>query len=813
MPGKGAFVVAHSLPAAAALAKLCKQRSAQRHHARHNGDDRGNLRVRDDQAAHLGQQPACTLCDRAKAAHAPGKACDFGARIDGKVAHARTHGAQHTHDLAADVGNVDVESVQDILYPTVLAQCIAQTLGNTVRDAAADIPRLLRNVADLIAQYLVQPLDEVLPEVINELLAFRRKAVVQGGQHPLPDGLPVLAFYGSSQRAEGAQHALVGFLLPALHKAGEISGGGFLQCFCHLLGAVGGDGLYLLHRAQRTVDDGGVGFGDGLFLALGAVGQGLGHGLGGGADAIHQRLIGRGDRGGKLPHRFHGLLHGLFSVCADGGNSLDILQHTVHQLTAGLGDGLFLLLLAVGEHLVGGLGGAGDLAQHLGDSVGVGADHRGRRGGLGRCRSGSVPGLGIGRDCDLRHSLGAAAKACVGTCPAGSPVVPFAAGGLGQRNTGRGSGGGIAHNFALAGQTLDKALYQVFVSLLRLRGQALDPAQRAGKAALEGGQHTGTHALYAVRHAGEDVLADVQPVDGRDHRQHRLQDLLPVGQQGRHGLYDARDQLHDDGDTLRKDLGHIVVDDARNVDDDIRHIGDQLRQTGNQAVEQLGDAVKPRIHKLPRVGAQLLGKGEQLRQGSGKKRRDALRKARRQTADQLRAGLEHLRYKAVHQLRDARQHVADHGQQVALQKGAGGICQRLHGRGQVCTGAPVSQHVLRRRLHGCKAAGQGGGGFLCRGAGDVQIGLDNVDGAVHIRQIAQIVVYTGELLCIGQQPLHLCLRAAVAELEVVEPFVTPGFPVLKKPRAFCTWLSGIRLYLQLFQKSSLFYHGRLDCFV
>ena len=462
-------------------------------------------------------------------------------------------------------------------------------------------------------------------------------------------------------------------------------------------------------------------------------------------------------------------MHGLFAVCADGGNSLDILQHAVHQLAAGLGDGLFLLLLAVGEHLVGGLGGAGDLAQHLGDSVGVGADHRGRCGGLGRCRSGfggrshgSIPGLGIGRDGNIRHGLGAAAKACVGTCPAGSPVVLFAAGGLGQRNTGSDSGGSIAHHIALAGQTLDKALYQVFAPLHRLRGQALDPAQRAGKAALEGGQHTGAHALYAVRHAGEDVLADVQPVDGRDHRQHRLQDLLPVGQQGRHGLYNARDQLHDDGNTLHKDLGHIVVDDSRNVDDDIRHIGDQLRQTGDQAVEQLGNAVKPRIHKLPRVGAQLLGKGEQLRQGSGQKRRDALRKACCQTADQLRAGLDHLRYKAVHQLRDARQHVADHGQQIALQKGAGGICQCLHGCGQVCTGAPVAQHVLRRRLHGCKAAGQGCGGFLRRGAGDVHLSLYDMDGAVHIGQIAQLVMYARKLLCIGQQPLHLCLRAAVA---------------------------------------------------
>ena len=43
-----------------------------------------------------------------------------------------------------------------------------------------------------------------------------------------------------------------------------------------------------------------------------------------------------------------------------------------------------------------------------------------------------------------------------------------------------------------------------------------------------------------------------------------------------------------------------------------------------------------------------------------------------------------------------------------------------------------------------------------------------MDGTVHIRQIAEVVVDTGDLLGVLQQALHLSLRTAVAQLEVVE---------------------------------------------
>ena len=145
-----------------------------------------------------------------------------------------------------------------------------------------------------------------------------------------------------------------------------------------------------------------------------------------------------------------------------------------------------------------------------------------------------------------------------------------------------------------------------------------------------------------------------------------------------------------------------------------------------------------------------------------------MREALRQRAEKLGAGLHHFGHKAVNDLRDALQHVADHGQQVVHKVGPGRVRQGLQGCRQVCAGAPIAQHVLRRCLHGRKAAGQGRCSFSRRCAGDVHLLLDHMDGAVHVGQIAQIIMDAGDLLGVGQQTLHLGLRAAIAQLEVVQ---------------------------------------------
>ena len=425
-----------------------------------------------------------------------------------------------------------------------LADHISKAAGQAVEDLGAEVPRAIGQLADALAQKTVDLLDQILAEVIDQQLGLRCKTVVQGGKDPLPDAEPVLTLHGFVQRAEGAQHALVGLVLPALYKARKTVGTGLLDGLGHLFGAVGGNVLDPLDHHKGTVHHLIEGLGDHLFGGLGAVGQCFLDGFGAGSNAVYHCVKGRCDRIGHLPHRIHGLLHGLFAIGSNAGNGFDILQHTVHQLTAGLGDGLLLLLLTVGKHLVGGLGSTGDIAQHLGHSVGVRVDN----GCSGLCRCARcfpcggcrIARLGIGRDSDIRHGLGAVGKAGVGGGPVGQFVT---AGNIGDGKTGSGCGSDTRH-FTLAGQAVDEALDQILAPLHRLRGQALDPCQGAGKTALECSQHGRAHAPDAACHAGEDVLADVQPIHCRNDRKHRLQDLLPVGQQVGHSLYDTHAQLH-----------------------------------------------------------------------------------------------------------------------------------------------------------------------------------------------------------------------------------------------------------------------------
>ena len=78
-----------------------------------------------------------------------------------------------------------------------------------------------------------------------------------------------------------------------------------------------------------------------------------------------------------------------------------------------------------------------------------------------------------------------------------------------------------------------------------------------------------------------------------------------------------------------------------------------------------------------------------------------------------------------------------------------------------------------------------------------------MDGAVHIGQIAQLVMYARKLLCIGQQPLHLCLRAAVAELEVVQH----GIVLLRK--ALIGILDGCHVSAHLVSVVRHVHHGHV----
>ena len=79
-----------------------------------------------------------------------------------------------------------------------LREHVRKTAGQALGKVAAHIPQAVGDGTDPLAQQAVDLLDQVLAEVVNELLCLRGKAVVQGGQHPFADRLPVLLLHSSS---------------------------------------------------------------------------------------------------------------------------------------------------------------------------------------------------------------------------------------------------------------------------------------------------------------------------------------------------------------------------------------------------------------------------------------------------------------------------------------------------------------------------------------------------------------------------------------------------------------------------------------
>ena len=192
-------------------------------------------------------------------------------------------------------------------------------------------------------------------------------------------------FTASAQGAHRAEDALVGAVFQLRPEAVQCLGGAVLDGLGHLLGAVGGDGLDGLHRAERPVDDLVLRLGDDLLLFGGAVRESLGHGLGSGLDPVRE---GRGGGRHGVHHVSNGL-HGLadrpLAVCRDGLHGLDVLEHAVHHLTAGGGDDLLLLGRAVGQRLGDSLGGGGHAVLDRRGGVADGFDdvRRGLFGALG----------------------------------------------------------------------------------------------------------------------------------------------------------------------------------------------------------------------------------------------------------------------------------------------------------------------------------------------------------------------------------------------------------------------------------------------
>ena len=279
----------------------------------------------------------------------------------GRVAQGALESGENASEGAAQLGR---------LLPHV-----AEAVGQSVADLGADVPRLGGDLLLVLAQHAVDLAHEPEGVVLDLLLLIGGQAAVDGLCHPFANAQPVLILDGAVQVVKGAQHALVGFFLQLFPQSVQRVRCRFFNLLGHLFGAVGRDGFDPLHRHEDPVHHVVVGLGDDLFLGLGAVGERLGDGLGGGLDAVHQRVKGRGDRFCRLADGLHGLLDGLLALLVDLGDRLDVLQDTAHQLAGSLGDGLFLLHRAAGHLLRHSFHCAGDLALQLCRAVGDGRDY------------------------------------------------------------------------------------------------------------------------------------------------------------------------------------------------------------------------------------------------------------------------------------------------------------------------------------------------------------------------------------------------------------------------------------------------------
>ena len=128
---------------------------------------------------------------------------------------------------------------------------VAEFAGDAVKSALPDAPRRLRQTARRVAENAVQAVHQ-REGIVGELLfLLTGQAAVEGGCRPLADAHPVAGFDGAPQGIDGAQHALAGPVFYLAPQAVQGVGGAVLDGLGHLFGAVGGDSLDGLHRAER----------------------------------------------------------------------------------------------------------------------------------------------------------------------------------------------------------------------------------------------------------------------------------------------------------------------------------------------------------------------------------------------------------------------------------------------------------------------------------------------------------------------------------------------------------------------------------
>ena len=248
-----------------------------------------------------------------------------------------------------------------------------QLVANTGQRIAELVQRTLRNGRDLLPLFIRARLPEVgsCPEAqLFQIAVFQRvgkglDGTDRVGLDVLLDALPAIFQLGA--QLSGQQLSGTGIL-----RTGILNG---LDRGLHTVGGLGGHGL---DGALYSLDDLGAGAGSHGGHLLAAISQGLGGLFHRDLRTAHDAGLGVLDRGlyGRLDI-LHGLLDSLGAVRSNLCDGLDILQHTIHHLPGSLGDGLFLLLFAVGQGLIDRFHRPGHAVLYGGRGVRDGFDHRG----------------------------------------------------------------------------------------------------------------------------------------------------------------------------------------------------------------------------------------------------------------------------------------------------------------------------------------------------------------------------------------------------------------------------------------------------
>ena len=280
----------------------------------------------------------------------------------------------------------------------------------------------------------------------------------------------------------------------------------------------------------------------------------------------------------------------------------------------------------------------------------------------------------------------------------------------------------------------------------------------------------GVHQCHQELDAGVNDLRD-----GRDQELHDGADDLRqcFDQYGKRGE-DAIGQAHDQLESAVQERRQLVDQGGHGVGDQLDESRQERRQHGADTVDDAGE----NIHQAAQEGAEAVAVDE-VRDGL----HDHLGHALEVKVEDGVTGLlqntlasrENGRHNGSGQVRDLRHDGTSQSRQrlSEARDDFGQVVDDVvrscsEGVGQLVGVARSVHKVVPGSLGRSHGALQSLGGFLGSRAGDPHFLLDHVDRLVDVVQVVDVILDARQLLSIGQQSLHLGLRAAVAQLQVVQ---------------------------------------------